>query len=77
MNNRTLVAVSVVVGVLFVLLAIYYWVTPAGSLPSFMPGFESGSAHVHLKHGLASFIVGLGVFAYAWFKGGKRGATIR
>ena len=72
MNNRSIVIVSVFIGILLVLLAIYYWITPAGSLPSFMPGYEPGVTGVHVKHGVASFIVGLGIFAFAWFKSGKK-----
>ncbi|MDE2038152.1 MAG: hypothetical protein KGI69_02960 [Patescibacteria group bacterium] len=72
-SSRASAVIVAVVGVIFVILAIYYWVTPAGSLPSFMPGFESGSSHVHLKHGAAALIAGLGVLAYAWFRsGGQR-----
>ena len=47
----------IIVGVALVALAIYYWVTPAGSLPSFFPGHLAGSAHKHIKHGLAAGIV--------------------
>jgi hypothetical protein len=70
--NRTLPALAVVVGVLLVIAAAMYWVTPAGSLPHFFPGFIQGSAQKHYKHGLASLIVALGVFAYAWFQTGKK-----
>jgi hypothetical protein len=55
-------------GFLFLALAVSYWLTPAGSLPAFFPGFEAGSEHVHFKHGLASLILALGLFAYAWFQ---------
>ena len=70
--NRTLPALAVVVGVLLVIAAVMFWVTPAGSLPHFFPGFIQGSAQKHYKHGLASLIVALGLFAYAWFQTGKK-----
>jgi hypothetical protein len=57
-----------VLGVVFVALATFYWLTPAGSLPTFFPGYDAGSAHVHFKHGLASLILALGLFAFAWFQ---------
>jgi hypothetical protein len=57
-------------GVVFLALAAVYWMTPAGGLPSFLPGFEAGSDHIHLTHALASLIVGLALFALAiiWFQ---------
>ena len=57
-------------GIVFIGLAIVYWLTPAGGLPSFLPGFEAGSDHVHITHALASLIVALVLFALAiiWFQ---------
>ncbi|MDE1874591.1 MAG: hypothetical protein KGI79_00105 [Patescibacteria group bacterium] len=72
MKNKTIVVWSVILAVLFATLAIYYWVTPAGNLLSFMPGYQAGSAHVHLKHGIASIILALGLAALAWFKSGPK-----
>ena len=42
------------------------------SLPSFFPGHEAGSNHHHVKHGIASFLVGLACFAFAWFNTGPK-----
>ena len=72
MNTKTITSLSVIIGVLFVILAVVYWTVPAGSLPSFMPGFIEASDKVHFKHGLGSLILGLALFAYAWFKSGKK-----
>jgi ammonia channel protein AmtB len=65
---------TVVLGLLCAALlavAIVYWVTPAGSLPSFFPGHSAGSTAIHVKHGVAaiaaSILVGLG----AWLSSGK------
>ena len=63
---------SIVLGVAFIALAVFYWLTPAGSLPSYLPGFEAASTHVHFKHGLAALIVGLLLFIYAWFRSGPQ-----
>ena len=57
----------IVLGILFVALAIYYWATAAGSLPHWLPGYEAGSSHHHLKHGLAAALLGVGCFVWAWF----------
>jgi len=59
----------VVLGLIFVAIACVYWFVPAGSLPGFMPGFEAGSAHVHVKHGIAALVVAVVCFILAWFLG--------
>ena len=42
------------------------------SLPGFLPGHEAGSAHHHVKHGIAALLLGLGAFVLAWFQSGPR-----
>lgn len=71
-NRRLLVALSVVIGIALVVVAGVYWAEPARSLPSFFPGHEAGSAHHHVKHGIAAFLVGLACFAFAWFQTGPK-----
>jgi hypothetical protein len=75
MKNKPLIYISVILGILFVILAIVYWTTTAGSLPSFIPGHIDGSTTIHLKHGIGSLILGLALFAFAWFKSGKKSET--
>jgi UDP-N-acetylmuramyl pentapeptide phosphotransferase/UDP-N-acetylglucosamine-1-phosphate transferase len=74
--RKWLVALAIVLGVALIVIAVIYWVEPAGSLPSFFPGHESGSSHHHVKHGIAAFLVGLACLAFAWFNTGpnKSGA---
>jgi len=72
MNKKTIVWGSVVLGIIFIALSIYYFVTPAGSLASFTPGFQAGSTHVHLKHAIASLILAIALFILAWFKSGPK-----
>jgi hypothetical protein len=55
-------------GLVFLALAILYGLTPAGSLPAFIPGSEAGSEHVHVTHALVSLVVALALFAFAWFQ---------
>ena len=75
-NDRLLVALAVLVGVVLVVIAIVYWAEPARSLPGFFPGHQAGSSHHHVKHGIAAFLVGLALFVFAWFRTGpKRAAT--
>jgi hypothetical protein len=61
---------AVILGVIFCVIAAIYFIEDAGSLPSFFPGHEDGSTHIHFKHGLAAVVVGLGCFVFAWFQGG-------
>jgi drug/metabolite transporter (DMT)-like permease len=75
-NRKLLVALAVVLGIALIVVAVVYWAEPARSLPSFFPGHEAGSNHHHVKHGIASFLVGLACFAFAWFNTGpKKSAT--
>ena len=74
-RRRQLAALAIVVGIALIVIAIVYWVEPAKSLPSFFPGHQSGSSHHHTKHGIASFLVGLACFAFAWFNTGKKTRT--
>jgi hypothetical protein len=71
-NDRLLAALAVVVGIVLVVIAIVYWVEPAKSLPGFFPGHEAGSGHHHVKHGIASFFVGVACFVFAWFRTGPK-----
>jgi hypothetical protein len=74
-NDRLLVALAVVAGVVLIVVAIVYWVEPASSLPSFFPGHQAGSSHHHVKHGIAAFLVGLACLAFAWFRSGPKRVT--
>jgi uncharacterized membrane protein HdeD (DUF308 family) len=71
-TNRVLVPLAIVVGVLLILLGLVYFVEPAKSLPGFLPGHEAGSAHHHVKHGIAALFLGLACLVYAWFQTGKK-----
>jgi amino acid permease len=61
--------VLAIVGILFLILALIYLVTSAGSLPSFIPGHIAGSSGHHpLRTGVA-LIVGLVLLGGAWWLG--------
>jgi uncharacterized membrane protein HdeD (DUF308 family) len=75
-SNRTLVIVGIIAGIFFVAVGIMYFALPAKSLP--LPNFlghESGSNHHHIKHGIASVLVGIACFVFAWFQSGPKRAT--
>ena len=54
-------------GLVSLALAVFYWMTPAGGLPAFLPGFEAGSDHIHTSHALGCLVVGLVLLVVAWF----------
>jgi hypothetical protein len=74
-NDRLLVVLAVLAGIVLIVIAAIYWAEPAKSLPSFFPGHESGSGHHHVKHGIAAFLVGLACFVFAWFRTGPTKAS--
>ncbi len=73
LNHALVITVAVAAGIALIVLAVVYWAEPAGSLPAWIPGHEAGSGHHHVKHGIASFLVGAALLVFAWFQTGKRG----
>jgi len=70
--KKTLNIIAVVLGIGFIVLAIYYWITPADMLPMFLPGHDVAMTTPHIKHGIASLVVGLALLVYAWFASAKK-----
>jgi hypothetical protein len=58
--------------VICVIAAVMYFVMPAGSLPTFMPGYEAGSTHMHLKHAAVALAAAVVLFLIGWFVGRAR-----
>jgi len=74
--KKTINVIAVVLGALFVILAVVYWTTPASALPSYLPGHDPAMSAVHFKHGLAAIIVAAALFILVWFRTGKKGAGV-
>jgi hypothetical protein len=55
--------------IICVIAAVMYFVMPAGSLPTFMPGYEAGSAHIHMKHAIIAVVAAVVLFLIGWFVG--------
>jgi hypothetical protein len=69
-KRPNLIIPAVIVGIVFLALALLYFIEPAKSLPSLIPGHEAGSTHHHVKHGIAALVLGVGCFIFAWFQSG-------
>ena len=61
--------IAYVLGILAILIAVVYFLVPAGSLPSFMPGYFAGSSHVHLKHAVGAAVVGIVLLGIGYVMG--------
>ncbi len=76
-KRPSLVLPAVALGVIFLVIAVVYFVTTAHGLPSFFPGHvgasSSEAAHHHVKHGIAALVVALGCWIFAWFQTGPAG----
>ena len=75
-NDKVLVTIAVVAGIVLIVIGIVYFAEPAKSLPGFFPGHQAGSSHHHVKHGIAAILVGLACFVFAWFRTGPKRAAV-
>jgi hypothetical protein len=71
-RSRALTVAAVVVGVILIVVAVVYWIDSARDLPSFFPGHDAASSTVHVKHGIAALLLGLGCLVFAWFQTGPK-----
>jgi hypothetical protein len=58
--------------IICVIAAVTYFILPAGSLPTFMPGYEAGSAHMHMKHAAIAVVAAIVLFLIGWLLGRRR-----
>ena len=61
-----------ILAIVCIIAAVMYIAMPAGSLPTFMPGYLEGSSHIHKTHALAAAIGAVVLFAVGWFVGRSR-----
>ena len=66
---------GIVLGFVFLYIGFVYSTHAADNLPTYFPGYLQGSTHVHAKHAIASFIVAVACFIFAWFKSGPKTTT--
>ncbi|MGI4788208.1 MAG: hypothetical protein ACRYFS_05090 [Janthinobacterium lividum] len=76
MQTKQLTAgVAILIGVLFLVAAVLYFITPAGSLPGFLPGHEAGVMTPHTKHGILAIALAVCAFVAARFLYGSTPET--
>ena len=73
--KKSISQIASVIGILFIALALIYWLVPGKSLPHFFPGYDKHLATTHYKRALVAFILGLVAFALAWFNKGKKASA--
>lgn len=61
-----------ILAILCVIAAVMYYTLPAGSLPTFMPGYEANSAHIHMTHAIAAAVAAVVLFLLGWLFGRSR-----
>ena len=61
--------IAYLVAIICIIAAVMYFVMPAGQLPTFMPGYEAGSAHIHMKHAIIALVLGAILLVIGWFVG--------
>jgi hypothetical protein len=71
-KRANLIIPAIILGIILLAVAVLYFAEPAKSLPSFMPGHQSGSSHHHVKHGIAALVLSAGCFIFAWFQSGPK-----
>ena len=55
--------------------AVVYYTMPAGSLPTFMPGYIPGAQNVHMKHAIVAAFASVVLFIFGLFAGRSRSAA--
>ena len=55
--------------IICVIVAVMYYTVQAGSLPTFMPGYDAGSTHIHHLHAYAALVAAVVLFGIGWFSG--------
>ncbi len=61
--------IAYILAIICIIAAVMYFVMPAGQLPTFMPGYEVGSVHVHIKHAVIALVAAVVLFLIGWFVG--------
>jgi hypothetical protein len=61
--------IAYILAIICIIVAVTYFVMPAGQLPTFMPGYEAGSAHIHTKHAAIAVVAAVILAVIGWLVG--------
>jgi hypothetical protein len=64
--------IAYLLGIICAIAAAMYLFMQAGTLPTFMPGYEAGSTHIHHTHALAAIIAAVVLFLIGFSFGRAR-----
>ncbi len=64
--------IAYLLAVICIIAAVMYFVMPGGSLPTFMPGYEAGSTHIHTKHAEVAVAAAVILIVVGWIFGRRR-----
>lgn len=65
-------AVAYILAIICIIAAVMYFAMPAGQLPTFMPGYAAGSAHMHMKHAIIAVVAAVVLVLIGWLIGRRR-----
>jgi hypothetical protein len=68
-GDHDMKAIVTILGVILLIIAAFYFLVPADSLPSFFPGHEAGLMRVRAKHGMLAGGLGIVLLGASWFLG--------
>ena len=71
-GNQPMRMLAYILAIICVIAAVMYYTMQAGSLPTFMPGYDAGSTHVHTTHALAAAIAAVVLFLIGFSLGRAR-----
>jgi hypothetical protein len=62
-------AIAYILAIICIVAAVMYFAMPAGQLPTFMPGYEAASAHIHTKHAIIAVVAAVILAVIGWLVG--------
>jgi uncharacterized membrane protein len=62
-------AIAYILAIICIIVAAVYFAMPADQLPTFMPGYEAGSTHIHTKHAIVAVVAAVILAVIGWLVG--------
>jgi hypothetical protein len=70
--KKFLTVLAVILGLVFLYVGYIYASHVGSALPGYFPGYSAGYNHIHTKHSIAAFLLGIACFIFAWFNSGPK-----